>query len=96
MQIKSILAAAVVMAFMIHGWSAIAASHDSGSASEIAIAQAKAGDMTDGPLMTKPMRKTATVSIRNTRPQTDAHKDARGCLNAGKNESIIRCAQKYR
>lgn len=44
MQIKSILAATVAIAFMIQGWTAIAA-QDSRNASEIFMLQAKAGDM---------------------------------------------------
>jgi len=112
MQIKSILAAAVAIAFMIQGWTAIAA-HDSRNASEIFILQAKAGEMpetktevtsedvpeatSEGQPMTKPQKPTTTVvSVRNTRPRTDRHKDARACLDAGNNESIIRCAEKYR
>ena len=112
MQIKSILAAAVAIAFMIQGWTAIAAAQDSRNASEIFILQAKAGDMpetktevksedvpeatSDGQPMTKPQKPVTTVSVRNTRPRTDRHKDARACLDAGNNEKIIRCAEKYR
>jgi len=111
MQIKSILAAAVAIAFMIQGWTAIAA-QDSRNLSEIFILQAKAGDMpetktevksedapeatSDGQPMTKPQKPVTTVSVRNTRPRTDRHKDARACLNAGNNGRIIRCAEKYR
>ncbi len=111
MQIKSILAAAVAIAFMIQGWTAIAA-QDSRNLSEIFILQAKAGDMpetktevksedapeatSDGQPMTKPQKPVTTVSVRNTRPRTDRHKDARACLDAGNNERIIRCAEKYR
>lgn len=50
----------------------------------------------DGQPMTKPQKQVTTVSVRNTRPRTDRHKDARACLDAGNNESIIRCAEKYR
>jgi hypothetical protein len=116
MQIKSILAAAVAIAFMIQGWTAIAAAQDSLNASEIFILQAKAGDMpetntegkaevnsedvpeaaSEGQPMTKPQKPVTTVAVRNTRPRTDRHKDARACLDAGNNESIIRCAEKYR
>lgn len=116
MQIKSILAAAVAIAFMIQGWAAIAAAQDSRNASEIFILQAKTGDMpetktegkpevksedvpeaaSDGQPMTKLQKPVTTVSVRNTRPRTDRHKDARACLDAGNNAAIIRCAQKYR
>lgn len=116
MQIKSILAAAVAIAFMIQSWTAIAAAQDSRIASEIFTLQAQAGDMpeaktegktevkstddlgatSDGQPMTKPQKQVTTVSVRNTRPRTDRHKDARACLDAGNNESIIRCAKKYR
>lgn len=111
MQIKSILAAAVAIAFMIQGWTAIAA-QDGRNLSEIFILQAKTGDMpetktevksedvpeatSDGQPMTKPQKPVTAVSVRNTRPRTDRHKDARVCLDAGNNERIIRCAEKYR
>jgi hypothetical protein len=115
MQIKSILAAAVAIAFMIQGGTAIAA-QDSRNASEIFILQAKAADMpqtktegkaevksgdvpgaaSDGQPMTKPQKPVTTASVRKPRPQHARHKDARACLDAGNNESIIRCAEKYR
>ena len=115
MQIKSILAAAAAIAFMIQAWTAIAA-QDSRNASELFILQARAGDMpetnTEGEAevnsedaaeatfdtqpMTKSGKSVATVSVRSTRPQNDPHKDARVCLNAGNNDAIIRCAEKYR
>ena len=38
---------------------------------------------------------TTTVKVRNTRPAIDRHKDARACLDAKKNETIIKCANKY-
>jgi hypothetical protein len=115
MQIKSILAAAVAIAFMIQGGTAIAA-QDSRNASEIFILQAKAADMPqtktegkaevksgdvpgaapEGQPMTKPQKPVTTASVRKPRPQHARHKDARACLDAGNNESIIRCAEKYR
>jgi hypothetical protein len=115
MQIKSILAAAAAIAFMIQAWTAIAA-QDSRNASEKFILQARAGDMpetntrgeaevnsedaaeatSDTPSMTESGKSVATVSVRSTRPQNDPHKDARVCLNAGNNDAIIRCAEKYR
>jgi hypothetical protein len=112
MQIKSIMAAAVAIAFMIQGWTAMAAAQDSRNASERFILQAKTGDMPEtktevnpedvpeatsvGQQMTNPKKRPAIVSVRNTRPQHARHKDARACLDAGNNESIIRCAEKYR
>ena len=36
-----------------------------------------------------------SISV-NTRPATDRHKDARRCLDGKNNESIIKCAHKYR
>jgi hypothetical protein len=38
---------------------------------------------------------TTTGKVRNTRPAADHHKDARACLDAKKNETIIKCANKY-
>ena len=38
----------------------------------------------------------ATVSVRNTRPKMDLHKDARACLEAANNKAVIKCANKYR
>ena len=38
----------------------------------------------------------AVVSVRNTRPRIDRHRDARACLDAGNNLAIIKCAEKYR
>ena len=112
MQIKSTLAAAVAITFMIQAWTAGAADQDSRDASEIFILQERTEDMpkaktevksedvpedaTGEQPMTKPRKQMKPVSVRNTRPQKDAHKDARTCLKARKNELIIRCAQKYR
>mgnify|MGYP001302727661 CR=1 FL=1 len=118
MQIKSILAAAVATAFMIQGWSAIAAqgSHNAGEIIMLAAKAAKAVEMPMTPTedktevkpegapgaaseaqpMAKPEKQQTTVSVRNTRPRVDPHKDARACLDAGNNEAIIRCAEKYR
>jgi hypothetical protein len=115
MQIKSILAAAVAIAFMIQTLTVIAA-QDSRKASEIFIVQANAVDMpetktggtaevksedvpeatSDVQPMTKSQKPVTTASVRNTRPRTDRHKDARACLDARNNEAIIRCAEKYR
>jgi len=46
--------------------------------------------------MAKTVKPVKTVSVRNTRPRIDRHKDARACLDAGKNEAVIKCANKYR
>ena len=46
--------------------------------------------------MAKQGKRAINASVRNTRPATDRHKDARACLDKDKNEAIIRCAQKYR
>jgi hypothetical protein len=35
-------------------------------------------------------------TARNTRPAKDHHKDARKCLDMGKNEDVIKCARKYK
>ena len=40
-------------------------------------------------------KRAINVSVRNTRPANDRHRDARACLDAKKNESIIKCANKY-
>ena len=46
--------------------------------------------------MAKNSKRDIEVSVRNTRPAKDHHKDARKCLDGDKNEAIIKCAQKYR
>jgi hypothetical protein len=117
MSIKSILAAAVSIAFMIQGSTAVAATEDGSNAGEIFVLQAKAEDMSEAKTATKtevksedvpeaaseeaqPMTKTQksvpSVAARNTRPRIDPHKDARACLDAGNNEAVIKCAEKYR
>ncbi len=48
------------------------------------------------PQVTQIPKPATTVSNRKPRPQTKRHKDARACLNAGDNQAIIRCAEKYR
>lgn len=77
-------------------------------AGETFILQAMAEDETDANTEVAPqakseeqdMMKTAkpvtTMSVRNTRPRIDRHKDARACLDAGNNEAVIKCANKYR
>ena len=44
----------------------------------------------------KNSKRDIAVSVRNTRPANDHHKDARKCLDGDKNEAVIKCAQKYR
>lgn len=112
MQIRPIIATAGAIACMLLEWTAIAAdapnpsgdavNYDSrmARAGEIFILQAMAEDKADAKIgaqhMTKTRKPAATVSVRNTRPRIDRHKDARPCLNAGNNAAIIKCAQKYR
>ena len=87
MQIKPILAAVGAVACMSHEWTAVAADapHPSGENSSLqAMADDKAGAKTEE----RDMKPAATVSVRNTRPRTDHHKDVRACLDAGKNEAI--------
>ena len=97
MQIKPIIAAAGI-ACMLPEWTAIAADAPN-PPSEILIiamaedmAEAKAGEQH----MTEIAKPATTVSVRNTRPKVDHHKDARACLDAKKNEAVIKCANKYR
>lgn len=78
------------------------------STGEIFILQAMAEDEADAKTgkaleakaeeqrMQKSGKPAPTVSVRNTRPKTDHHKDARACLDARNNEAIIKCAGKYR
>jgi hypothetical protein len=117
MPIKSILAAAVALAFMIQGSTAIVSAEEIAGTGDGFVMQAKAEDMSEAKTGTKtevksedvpetaaeeqqPITKTrkaiAAVAVRNTRPRTDPHRDARACLGAGNNEAIIRCAEKYR
>jgi hypothetical protein len=46
--------------------------------------------------MAKNSKRDIAVSVRNTRPANDHHRDARKCLDGDKNEALIKCAQKYR
>lgn len=86
MQIKSIIAAACALACLFLEATAIAADAPTPSVNA-------ASEQQD---MTKAGKPAATVSIRNTRPHSERHKDARACLDAGKNQAIIKCANKYR
>ncbi len=46
--------------------------------------------------MAKNNKRDIAVSVRNTRPPNDHHRDARECLKGDKNEDIVKCAQKFR
>ena len=46
--------------------------------------------------MAKNSKRDIADSVHTTRPAKDHHKDARKCLDGGKNEDIIKCARKYR
>ena len=109
MQIRSMPAAAVACAFLLAGGAAFAAEQDKSKSTKAdenfeaktaGKAEVRSRDVADAApeaqstmKATKPMR---TVTVRNTRPPGDRHKDARACLNAGTNEAIIRCSRKYR
>jgi hypothetical protein len=98
MQIKSILAAAVAVGCMAAAWTGNAAmSEEKINATLENDPEAKsAGE----PMTTEPLAQSSKpetpLAVRNTRPKLDRHKDARACLEAGKNEAIIKCANKYR
>jgi hypothetical protein len=97
MQIKSIVAAAVAAACMLTSMAGSAAmSEDKVNATTEKDPEARSSGE---PMTVEPMAQTsksALQTIRNTRPKADRHRDARACLEAGKNEAIIRCANKYR
>jgi hypothetical protein len=81
MQIKLILAAVATFACLSGG---------------IFSLQALAEDSKFGEEgMSKNSKRDINVAVRNTRPMADHHKDARACLDKGKNETIIKCANKY-
>jgi hypothetical protein len=82
MQIKFILAAAGTVACLSGAIFGMQAIAENSKFSEDGMAKNSKRDIAD--------------SVRNTRPAKDHHKDARKCLNEGKNEAVIRCAQKYR
>jgi hypothetical protein len=46
--------------------------------------------------MSKEGKRAIDVQVRNTRPANDHRKDARACLDAKTNETIVKCASKYR
>jgi len=86
MQIKPILAVITALACLLLECTAIAA--DPRAMTE----DTKFGEET----MSKNGKRAITASVRNTRPAIDRHKDARHCLDGGKNKAIIECAQRYR
>ena len=98
MQIKPIFAAASLIACMLPEWTGTAAGAPNPPSEMLIIAMtedkadAKAGEQH----MTETRKAATTVSVRNTRPKVDRHKDARACLDAKKNEAVIKCANKYR
>jgi len=81
MQIKLVLAAVGTFACLSGGIFSLQATAE----------DAKFGE--DG--MSKYGKRAIDVQVRNTRPSTDRHQDARACLDAKKNETIIKCANKY-
>ncbi len=46
--------------------------------------------------MARNSKRDITAPARKARPAADHHKDVRGCLNAGKNDVVIKCANKSR
>ena len=82
MQIKFLLAAVATLTCLSGGMS-----------SPVLAEKTKFGEE-DG--MAKNSKRDIDVAVRNTRPAKDHHKDARRCLDAGKNEAISKCANKYR
>lgn len=108
MQIKSIPSTAVAFAFLLASGAAISAgdnipkstqANDNFEAKTAGKPEVRSRDVVDaapdGQSSTRVTKPTRTVSVRNTRPQADGHKDARACLKAGTNEAVIRCARKY-
>ena len=97
MHIKSIVAAAVAAGCLLTSVAGTAAlSEDKGNATTEKDPEARSSGE---PVTAEPMAqssKSALQTMRNTRPKADRHRDARACLEAGKNEAIIRCANKYR
>ena len=82
MQIKFILAAAATVACLSGALFGMQAIAEDTKFSEDGMAKNSKRDIAD--------------SERNSRPAIDRHKDARHCLDGGKNKAIIVCAQKYR
>jgi len=80
MQIKSILAAAAAIAFMIQAWTAIAA-QDSRNASEKIILQARAGDM--------PETNTGGEAEENSEDAAEAALDTQPMTKSGKSAATV-------
>lgn len=111
MQIKSLLTAAVAVAWIVPGYFANAAiEHEQDAGAIFALQAATAENPEAKPAEmnapeTEQEAKTGTekqaavqtaMPVRSTRPRNYSHKDARACLDAGDNAAIIRCAEKYR
>ena len=82
MQIKFILAAAGTVVYLSNAIFGMQAIAENTKFSEDGMAKNSKRDIAD--------------SHHNTRPAKDHHKDARKCLDQGKNEDVIKCARKYR
>ena len=82
MQIKFILAAAGTVACLSGAIFSMPAIAENSKFSEDGMAKNSKRDIAD--------------STHTTRPAKDHHKDARKCLDGGKNDDIIKCARKYR
>ncbi len=92
MQMKSINVAAVVFACMLAPCTAFAAD----AVSPAAMPEADAEMKSASPPMAQATEPAAGMTVRNTRPKVDRHKDARACLESGDNKAVIKCANKYR
>ena len=46
--------------------------------------------------MARNSKRDITGRARKVRPAADHHKDVRACLDAGKNDAVIKCANKSR
>ncbi len=99
MQIKPIIATAGALACMLLGYASISAGAADRSGEKVmlaAMSDEKAGIKIGREHMANTEKPAAAVSVRNSRPKTDHHKDARACLEAVNNKAVIKCANKYR
>lgn len=103
MQIKSLLTAAVAVAWMVVGGFANAAiehEQDAGAIFTLQAATEESPEAQPAEMNAPETEQEAAVQtampVRRTRPRNYSHKDARVCLDAGDNAAIIRCAEKYR
>lgn len=112
MQIKPITAAAGALACMLLGYASISAGAPDRSGAAVtngdhsprfgelvivaAMSDEKAGMRIGQEHMANTEKPAAAVSVRNSRPKMDHHKDARACLEAVNNKAVIKCANKYR